>query len=194
MYSHRLYTELTVGQRELSAVSKEDIQDPEKVSQIENRTYHLFNSLRQLSLKKKAGLARHAITRRKDPVTPTRSATRDMIPLSENPDPEDDEEDKETSPSLVSVELPPSHRIVSNASIADPTQGSDETTTIDAAVESATQTFANNFMGHVHAYIWPSGIELDWVTGRKGPTHLVENPSYSSTCRSNVDSNKRISR
>src|SRR5271170_2574822 len=69
-------------------------------------------------------------------------------------------------------------RIVSNASIADPNQDSAGGSRVWGSTEKASDIFACNFMNYVIGWIWPSGITLDWVRGREGPTVLAWTSSY----------------
>lgn len=64
-------------------------------------------------------------------------------------------------------------RIVSNASIADPNQDSAGGTIIWGSTEKASDIFASNFKNYIIEWIWPSGIELDWVRGREVSTVLT---------------------
>ena len=61
-------------------------------------------------------------------------------------------------------------RIVSSASIADPTQDSAGGNRVWASTEKASDIFANVLIPYVFGWLWPHGISLDWVTGRSGPT------------------------
>src|SRR5271170_4413086 len=70
-------------------------------------------------------------------------------------------------------------RIVSNASIADPNQDSAGGPRVWGSAEKASDIFACNFMNYAIGWIWPSGITLDWVRGREGPTVLAWTSSYS---------------
>jgi len=77
---------------------------------------------------------------------------------------------------------PPSQRIVSSGSIADPSQGSAGGTRVWASSEKSSDIFANNFIIYVMGWIWENGVTLDWVQGRNGVTALEWNNSYSH-CR-----------
>src|SRR5271155_1694364 len=69
-------------------------------------------------------------------------------------------------------------RIVSNVSIADPNQDSAGGSRVWGSTEKASDVFACSFMNYAIGWIWPSGIKLDWVRGREGPTVLAWTSSY----------------
>jgi len=69
-------------------------------------------------------------------------------------------------------------RIVSNVSIADPNQDSAGGPRVWGSAEKASVVFACSFMNYAIGWIWPSGIKLDWVRGREGPTVLSWTSSY----------------
>lgn len=72
-----------------------------------------------------------------------------------------------------------SRRIVSAASIADPTQDSAGGARVWASNEKASDVFANVLIRYIIGWIWPGGITLDWVESRDGKTTLNWNDSYS---------------
>jgi hypothetical protein len=80
--------------------------------------------------------------------------------------------------SSTTVEVKSTHRVVSNSSIAGPTQDSAGGTRVWASNEKASDIFANIFLLYVISSIWPDGITLDWVQGRKGETKLVWSSKY----------------
>jgi hypothetical protein len=69
-------------------------------------------------------------------------------------------------------------RIVSNASIADPTQDSAGGARVWASNEKASDIFANILTRHIISAIWPDGITVDWVQGRNGHTKLAWSSKY----------------
>jgi hypothetical protein len=69
-------------------------------------------------------------------------------------------------------------RVVSNASVANPNQDSAGGARVWASNEKASDMFANILIRHVISSIWPDGITLDWVEGRKGDTELVWSSKY----------------
>jgi hypothetical protein len=69
-------------------------------------------------------------------------------------------------------------RVVSNASVANPIQDSAGGARVWASYAKASDMFANILIRHVISSIWPDGITLDWVEGRKGDTELVWSSKY----------------
>src|SRR5579859_4148331 len=83
-----------------------------------------------------------------------------------------------TPTATVSTNVKSTRRIVSNASIADPTQDSAGGARVWASNEKASDIFANILIRHIISSIWPDGITLDWVQGRNGDTKLVWSSKY----------------
>jgi hypothetical protein len=69
--------------------------------------------------------------------------------------------------STTTVEFKSTQRLVSNSSVAGPTQDSAGGTRVWASNEKTSRIFANRFLLHVISSIWPDGITLDWVQGRE---------------------------
>ena len=80
--------------------------------------------------------------------------------------------------STTTATLKSTRRIVSNASIADPTQDSAGGSRVWASNEKASDIFANILIRHIVSSIWPDGITLDWVQGRNGDTKLIWSSKY----------------
>jgi hypothetical protein len=70
----------------------------------------------------------------------------------------------------------------SNMSIAEPAQDSAGGGRVWAPNEKASDVFANNLLLYITSIIWPDGIILDWVEGRKGQTDLAWRNKYRSSC------------
>ena len=70
-------------------------------------------------------------------------------------------------------------RIVSDSSIADPSQDSGEGVTIYSAKEKECDSFANLFSSETIELLWPdTGLELDWPTGRRHKPKLEWSEGY----------------
>jgi hypothetical protein len=140
------YIELSAGQSELLVLS-EDIQDPKKVAQIHNRMYPLFYTFRQPVPHKESGTLtthNHATKRSRHPNT-LDNLLRHSHPISESRHGLRRQRRyirksrHRRTPLLFSAHhVQYLHRRSAH--------GSGETTTIDWAVESTTQIFANIFM------------------------------------------------
>jgi hypothetical protein len=87
---------------------------------------------------------------------------------------------KITTTTTTSKSTTSGRRIVSNASIAHPTQDSAGGTRVWASNEKASDIFANILLLHIISTIWPDGITLDWVRGRSGQTRLTWSHKYLS--------------
>lgn len=168
----------------------------EKVNRIRNMSRSLFQSLRQIFFKQPE-VRKLNLSQKRKPISlshpsinspksnrKSRGTPLYVIPLLTTVSPTTSApipSQIEQIPSAPSQDPPPSsssRRIVSNASIADPNQDSAGGARIWASTEKASDLFASNFMNYVVGWIWPSGITLDWVTGREGTSVLTWTSSY----------------
>ena len=159
----------------------------EIVNRIRNTSGLVFKALRQIRLKQPDIRQMNISTKRrkpgslstnrilfginppkKQPRQPQRTQRRSTVDLALDSQPPSQQSNTPSTPT---------RRIVSIASIADPNQDSAGGTSVWASTEKASEHFAGTFMDYLIMWIWPSGITLDWVTGRPGTTVIAWNAS-----------------
>jgi hypothetical protein len=192
---------LMAGKKELCALSEEDLMKEEVVNRIRNKSGLMFQSLREVfsiqpELRRlNTSRKRKQINSQSSQVPPISLQASDLPPVIEVPKSNQRSQGNacygnsailtivitsEVQIEQIVLETPSTstRRIVSDASIADPNQDSAGGARIWGSTEKASDLFASNFMNYIIGWIWPSGIELDWVRGREGPTVLTWTSSY----------------
>jgi hypothetical protein len=188
---------LIAGKKQLCEIRQEDLENETVIDGIENRSSSTFLSLcdilqeqsdlRQLNIarkrrKTKQNSSQVGLSEEVSQSTQISFCTISPNPLltiaSQPPAPSLSNTQDPTSSAPTTTTIKSSRRIVSNASISDPTQNSAGGSRVWASNEKASDIFANNLIRHVISSIWPGGVILDWVQGRRGPTKLVWRSKY----------------
>ena len=188
-----------VGKRELCEIQQADLEDETIIDGIENKSSSTFLSLcdilqeqsdvRQLNIarkrrkmKKSSSQTSHSLEVFKSSQNSIRSTLLNLLltTASQSPAPSFPDIQGQSQSSFTSTRTTQqsNRRIVSNASISDPTQNSAGGSRVWASNEKASDIFANNLIRHVISSIWPGGVVLDWVQGRSAATKLVWRSKY----------------